>query len=68
MNYLGIDIYKRYSVLVTIDERGQELGRGGMNGNSPSGFANFLPHWLARAKWEINRGQSTNLDSLADWI
>jgi hypothetical protein len=39
---LGIDIHKRYSVLVTIDERGQELARGRINGNSFSGFAQFF--------------------------
>ena len=28
MNYVGVDIHKRYSVLVAVDERGQELRRG----------------------------------------
>ena len=26
MNYVGVDIHKRYSVLVAVDERGRELG------------------------------------------
>jgi transposase len=42
MNYVGIDIHKHYSVLVAVDERGQELGRGRVNGNTPSGFAQFF--------------------------
>jgi transposase len=43
MNYVGIDIHKRYSVLVAVvDERGQELARGRISGNSPSGFAQFF--------------------------
>ena len=42
MNYVGIDIHKRYSVLVAVDERGQELKRGRVNGNEASGFAQFF--------------------------
>ena len=34
MNYVGVDIHKHYSVLVVVDERGQELKRGRIiNGN-----------------------------------
>jgi hypothetical protein len=42
MNYVGIDIHKRYSVLVAVDERGQELNRGRVNGNEAFGFAQFF--------------------------
>jgi transposase len=42
MNYVGIDIHKRYSVLVAVDERGRELSRGRISGNSASGFARFF--------------------------
>lgn len=42
MNYVGIDIHKRYSVLVAVDERGQELKRGRVNGNEAFGFAQFF--------------------------
>jgi len=50
MNYVGIDIHKHYSVLVAVDERGQELARGRVKGNTPSGFLNFLRRCLDRAK------------------
>ena len=42
MNYVGIDIHKRYSVLVAVDERGRELARGRVSGNSAFGFAQFF--------------------------
>ena len=38
MNYVGIDIHKRYSVLVAVDERGLELTRRRINGNEAAGF------------------------------
>jgi hypothetical protein len=37
MNCVGVDIHKRYSVLVAVDERGWELARGRIGGNSASG-------------------------------
>ena len=42
MNYVGVDIHKRYSVLVAVDERGRELGRSRSNGNTAFGFAQFF--------------------------
>jgi transposase len=42
MQYVGIDYHKRYSVLCTTDERGQEVKRRRINGNSASGFAQFF--------------------------
>jgi transposase len=42
MNYVGVDIHKRYSVLVATDERGRELIRGRVNGNTAFGFAQFF--------------------------
>ena len=42
MNYVGIDIHKRYSVLVAVDARGRELARGRINGNTAFGFAQFF--------------------------
>jgi transposase len=42
MNYVGVDIHKRYSVLVAVDERGRELRRGRINANGASGFAQFF--------------------------
>ena len=38
MNYVGIDIHKRYSVLVAQDERGRKLREARIEGNSESGF------------------------------
>jgi hypothetical protein len=51
MNDIGIDIHKHYGVLVAIDERGRELTRGRISGNSVAGFAQFFAGWRARAKW-----------------
>jgi len=42
MNYVGVDIHKRYSVLVAVDERGRELARGRISGNSVHAFAQFF--------------------------
>ena len=42
MQYVGIDYYKRYSVLCATDERGQELKRRRINGNAAAGFAQFF--------------------------
>jgi transposase len=50
MNYVGIDIHKRYSVLVAVDERGQELKRGRINGNVASGFAQFFAGLEGKSK------------------
>jgi transposase len=42
MQYVGIDYHKRYSVLCATDERGQELKRRRINGNTVAGFAQFF--------------------------
>jgi transposase len=42
MNYVGIDIHKRYSVLVAIDERGRRLGEARVEGDLAAGFAQFF--------------------------
>jgi len=42
MNYVGIDIHKRYSVVVALDERGRELKRCRINGNTAFGFDQFF--------------------------
>jgi transposase len=42
MNYVGIDVHKRYSVCAAQDEQGRELGVVRIDGNSSSGFAQFL--------------------------
>jgi transposase len=50
MNYVGVDIHKRYSVLVAVDERGRELARGRINGNSAFGFAQFFAGLEGKSK------------------
>ena len=45
MNYVGIDIHKRYSVLAAQDETGRKLKEARIEGNS----------------WKGRRGQSVNL-------
>jgi len=42
MNYVGIDVHKRYSVCAAQDEQGRELGVVRIEGNSGSGLAQFL--------------------------
>jgi RHS repeat-associated protein len=42
MNYVGIDIHKRYSVCAAQDEQGRKLGVARIEGNLGSGFAQFL--------------------------
>jgi transposase len=50
MNYVGVDIHKHYSVLVVVDERGQELKRGRINGNEAAGFAQFFSSLQGKSK------------------
>jgi hypothetical protein len=42
MNFIGIDIHKRYSVCVAQNEQGQRLGTARIEGNTASGFAQFF--------------------------
>lgn len=50
MNYVGIDLHKKYSVLVAVDEHGKELARGRVNENSREGFAQFFARLEGEAK------------------
>jgi len=42
MNYVGVDIHKKYSVLCGLDESGRKLREGRVEGNSATGFAQFF--------------------------
>lgn len=42
MNYVGIDIHKRYSVVCALDERGRKLKEARIEPNSSSGFVQFF--------------------------
>src|SRR5437763_8255282 len=42
MNYVGVDIHKKYSVLCAVDEVGKKVGEGRVEGNSEKGFARFF--------------------------
>src|SRR5437016_4988019 len=42
MNYIGIDIHKRYCVCATQDEQGRKLGGARINGCSAAAFAQYL--------------------------
>ncbi len=42
MNYVGVDIHKKYSVLCAVDERGRKLREARIEGNSGCGFAQFF--------------------------
>jgi hypothetical protein len=42
MNYVGVDVHKKYSVLCALDEGGRKLREARAEGNAPSGFAQFF--------------------------
>src|SRR4029077_15068542 len=42
MNYVGVDIHKKYSVLCALDETGRKLREGRVEANTSSGFARFF--------------------------
>jgi hypothetical protein len=42
MNYVGIDIHKRYSVVCALDEQGRKLKEARIEGNSEGGFCPVL--------------------------
>jgi hypothetical protein len=42
MNYVGVDIHKKYSVLCALDETRRKVGEACVEGNAPSGFARFF--------------------------
>jgi transposase len=42
MNFVGIDIHKRYSVCTAQDEQGRRLAVARIDGNAASGFAQFF--------------------------
>lgn len=50
MNYVGIDYHKAYSVLVTMNERGQLLQEARLPGNSPAAFAQYFQSLNGPAK------------------
>ncbi len=50
MNYVGIDLHKKYSVLVAVDEHGEELARGRVEENRREGFAQFFARLEGQSK------------------
>lgn len=60
INHVGVDIHKRYSVLVTVDEQGWELARRRISGNSAADFVQCLARLGARAKWWWKRAGIRN--------
>lgn len=42
MNYVGIDIHKRYSVLAAQDEEGRKLKEARIEGNGAEDYARFF--------------------------
>jgi len=42
MNYVGVDVHKKYSVLCALDERGRKLREVRVEGNTGCGFAQFF--------------------------
>jgi len=50
MNYVGIDIHKRYSVLCALDESGRKLREGRVEAIRGAGLRNFLKGWKGQAR------------------
>jgi len=50
MNYVGIDYHKAYSVVVTMNERGQLLQEARIPGNTPVAFAQYFQRLDGPAK------------------
>jgi hypothetical protein len=50
MNYVGVDIHKKYSVFCAVDEVGKKVREGRVEGNSEKALHDSLPVWKARAK------------------
>src|SRR5204862_5635782 len=42
MNYVGVDVHKKYSVLCALDERGRKLREARVEDNTGCGFAQFF--------------------------
>ena len=42
MNYVGVDVHKKYSVLCALDEGGHKLREARVEGNASRGFAQFF--------------------------
>ena len=42
MNYVGVDIHKRYSFVRATDEQGHKLREARIEGNAPAAFAQFF--------------------------
>ena len=42
MNYVGVDVHKKYSVLCALDERGRKLREARVEGNTGCGFAQLF--------------------------
>lgn len=66
MNYVGIDVHKRYSVCAAQDEQGRELGVVRIEGNSSRGFAQFLRQFHGPAKVTLGRA-GTGARSSTRW-
>ena len=50
MNYVGIDIHKRYSVLAAQDAEGRKLGEARIEGNSAREYARFFQSLEGQSK------------------
>jgi transposase len=50
MNYVGIDIHKRYSVCAAQDERGRTLMEARIEGNTADGFVQYLKQLGGKSK------------------
>ena len=50
MNYVGVDVHKKYSVLCALDESGASCAKGGWKETHRVVLRNFSPVWKAQVK------------------
>src|SRR5207248_7188263 len=61
MNYVGVDIHKKCSVLCAVDERGRKLREARIEGNSGCGFAQFFASLEGPSKVVVEAGWNWGL-------
>ena len=76
MNYVGIDVHKKYSVLCALDERGRKLREARVEGNTGCGFAQFFRSLEGPSKavveacwnWGLIHDQLEELDQVEEVV
>jgi len=75
MNYVGVDVHKKYSVLCALDETGRKLREGRVEGNASNGFCAIFAGLDGPSKavveaswnWGLVHRSSKSLSKLRKW-